>query len=125
MLIKIYKKEYSQVFEGKDKGWKEKFDYKNLKNLDYQPNQPQQPDHSQQPDQPQQPDQKLPTRIGSEHRFNKLKKRILSVKNNDLKTSTGDIRYNFNGIKKLIEKITNNKIAKGYAIKKSKELLLM
>ena len=30
-LINIYKKEYDQVFESKDKGWKQKHDYKNLK----------------------------------------------------------------------------------------------
>ena len=36
-LINIYKKEFSQFFESKDKGWKQKYDYKNLNNLEYQP----------------------------------------------------------------------------------------
>ena len=35
-LISIYKKEYNQVFESKDKDWKQKYDYENLEDLDYQ-----------------------------------------------------------------------------------------
>ena len=48
VLIKIYKKENNQVFKSKDKHWKQKHNYKNLKDLNYQPVQIQ-------PDQPQQP----------------------------------------------------------------------
>ena len=50
-LIKIYKKKYGQIFKSKDKEWKLRHDYKNLKDLDYQPNQPQQSYQSQQSDQ--------------------------------------------------------------------------
>ena len=50
-LIKIYKKEYGQIFKSKDKEWKLKHDYKNLIDLDYQPNQPQQSYQLQQSDQ--------------------------------------------------------------------------
>ena len=35
-LTRIYKKEYNQVFKSKDKDWRQKYDYKNLKDLDYQ-----------------------------------------------------------------------------------------
>ena len=43
-LVIIYKKEYNQVFESKDKKSRLKFDNKNLKDLDHQPDQPQQSD---------------------------------------------------------------------------------
>ena len=43
-LIEIYKKEYGQAFKSKDKKWNLRHDYKNLKDLDYQPDQQQQPD---------------------------------------------------------------------------------
>ena len=53
-LVNIYKKEYDQVFNSKDKDWIQKHDYKNLKDLDYRRDQSQ-PDQSQrdqsQPDQ--------------------------------------------------------------------------
>ena len=34
--IDMYKKEYEHVFESKDKDWRKKHDYKNLKNFSYQ-----------------------------------------------------------------------------------------
>ena len=37
-LVSVYKKEYGQTFKHKDKEWRQKHDYKNLKQLDYQPN---------------------------------------------------------------------------------------
>ena len=109
-MINVNKKEYGQVFESKDKGWKLKHDYKNLKDLDYQP------------DQPQKPDQELSLWIESEDRFNELKNHILSVKDNALKTSTSDNHYNFNGMKKLIKDITNNKITIDDVINKVKKI---
>ena len=36
-LIRIYKKEYDQVFENKNKKWKLKYDHDKLKDLNYQP----------------------------------------------------------------------------------------
>ena len=39
-LIKIYKKKYDQTFKSKDKDSRLKHDYKNLKDLEYQPDQP-------------------------------------------------------------------------------------
>ena len=47
-LISIYKREYNQVFKSKDKDWRQKYDYKNLKDLDYQLDQLQ-PDESMLP----------------------------------------------------------------------------
>ena len=49
-LIDIYKKEYDQVFKSRDNDWNLKHDLKNLKNLDYQPDQLQQPHQPQQRD---------------------------------------------------------------------------
>ena len=43
-LIKIYKKECGQIFKSKDKDWRLKHNFKNLKDLGYQPDQPQQYD---------------------------------------------------------------------------------
>ena len=48
-LVSIYKKEYGQTLKNDDKDWRQKHDYKNLKDLDYQPDQLQ-PDELQ-PDQ--------------------------------------------------------------------------
>ena len=53
-LIDIYEKEYDQVFESKDEDWRKKHDYKNLKDLDYQPDKK---DESKQPHQWQQSNQ--------------------------------------------------------------------
>ena len=54
-LIDVYKKKYVQIFKSKDNDWRLKHDYKNLKDLDYQPDQLQQPNQLRQPDQLQQP----------------------------------------------------------------------
>ena len=35
-LVDIYKKEYNHACESKDKDWRLKHDYKNLKDLNYQ-----------------------------------------------------------------------------------------
>ena len=35
--LKTIKKEYDQIFKSKDKEWRLKNNYKNLKDLDYQP----------------------------------------------------------------------------------------
>ena len=106
-LINIYKKEFSQFFESKDKGWKQKYDYKNLNNLEYQPDQSLQ---QQQPVQAKQLDRELPLWIEPGDRFHALGNRILNVTDNELKTSASDNRYNFNGMRKLIKDITDNKM---------------
>ena len=47
VLVRIYKKEYNQVFKSKDEEWRQKHYHKNLKDLDYQPDRPQQSDQPQ------------------------------------------------------------------------------
>ena len=51
-----------------------------------------------------------------------LKKRILSAKDDELKTSTNDYQYNYNGMKKLIKDITNNKSTKCDVINNVKKI---
>ena len=99
-LIDIYEKEYDQVFKSKDNDWRLKHDYKNLKDLDYQP---------QQLDQP---DQAPPLWILSNDKFNKLKYHILSVKNNRSRTSSDGDQYDFSYMKRLIKDIANNKFTR-------------
>ena len=71
------KKDYNQVFESKDSKWRLKFDYKNLKDSDYQPDQPQQPDKL-----------KLLNWVKvSKERFNEILNIVTETKNNKLKTS--------------------------------------
>ena len=41
---------YSQAFESKDEDWRQKYDYKNLKDLDYKLHKSKQPDQSKEPD---------------------------------------------------------------------------
>ena len=36
-LVSTYKKEYNQAFKSKDKDWRQRYDYNNPKDLDYQP----------------------------------------------------------------------------------------
>ena len=64
-------------------------DYKNLKDLDYQPDQQQQPDQPQQSNQPQQSDKlKLPKWVKvSKERFNEILSIFTEPKSNKLKTS--------------------------------------
>ena len=48
-LFSIYNKEYSQVLESKEENWRQKHDYKNLKDLDSKPDQADQPRQLDQP----------------------------------------------------------------------------
>ena len=58
-----------------------------------------------QSDQSKQSDQPLPLWIQSEDKFNKLKNRILIIKDNELKTTAGDDIYNFGSMKILKMKL--------------------
>ena len=84
-----------------------------MKDLDYQPGQL------------QQPDEELPLCIEPKDRFNELKSRLLSVKDNKLKTSESDNQYYFKGMKNLIKDITNNKIDENMRLTRSKKMVLM
>ena len=78
------KKVYNQFFESKDKKWRLKHDYKNLKDVGYQ----RQPNKPQQLDDPDQPDQEFSPLIQQKGKFNELKDYILIVKDNELKNDT-------------------------------------
>ena len=83
-LIDIYKKEYYQVFESKDEDWRERHDYKNLKDLEYQADKTDEEEKDE-------TDQELPAWIKSKDEFNELKNYILSIEDNLLKTGTKNI----------------------------------
>ena len=107
MLIKIYRKEYNQVFKSKDEDWRQKHDYKNLKDLNYQPDQIQ-------PSQPQQPDQsRLPTWVkATKNRFNEMQSIITEAKNSGLVTTISKKRITLSDAEKLFEGIISGKINK-------------
>ena len=64
---------YGQAFESKDEDWRQKYDYKNLKDLGYKLHKSKQPDKSKEPDELKQPDHKLPPWIKSKNKLNELK----------------------------------------------------
>ena len=106
VLVRIYKKEYNQVFQSKDEDWRQKHDYKNLKDLDYQPDQP------QQSDQPQPPHKlKLPKWVKvTESRFDEIQSIATEAKNNKLKASVGKKVVMVNSMEELIKDIASRKI---------------
>ena len=118
MLIKIYKKENNQVFKSKDKHWRQKHDYKNLKDLNYQPNEIQ-------PDQPQQPDQSiLPTWVkATKSRFNEMQSIITEAKKSGLVTITNIKRITLSDAEKLFEGIISEKINKNEATKMYNDII--
>ena len=118
-MVNKYKKEYDWVFKSKDEDWRLKHNYKKLKDLDYQPDQPQQHDQSQQPD------LTLPLRIESEDEFNRIKNNILDIKDSRLKTNSGDNQYDLNYMKRLTKNIAGNKITKVDAINEVKKIVLI
>ena len=59
-LVFIYEEEYDQALKSKDQVRRQRYIYKNLMDLNYQPDQWQQSDQLQQPNQSQQPDQSVP-----------------------------------------------------------------
>ena len=75
-LIRIYKKEYDQVFENKNKKWRLKNDHDNLKDLNYQPDQ-------------SQPDQIVLRKLVkvSKERSNEILDTVTEAKKNKLNTT--------------------------------------
>ena len=104
-LIGVYKKEYDSVFKSKDNDWRLKPDYKNLKDLDYQP---------QQPDQPQQSDQlMLPTWVKvTKSRLNEIQSIITEAKESGLSTKMDNKKITLDNAEKLVEGIVSGKINK-------------
>ena len=107
-LVNIYKKEYDQVFNSKDKDWIQKHDYKNLKDLDYRRDQSQ-PDQSQR-DQSQPDQQVLPKWVKvTKNRFNEIWSIVTEVKKNKLKTSLDGKEFTLDDAESLLEGIINRK----------------
>ena len=74
-IYKKTKKTYDRAFESKNKNWRQKHNHKNLKDLDYQP------DQLQQSDQLKQPDESIPQLIKiTKSRFNTIQSMITNVK---------------------------------------------
>ena len=92
-LVSIYKKEYCQTFKNEDK-----HDYKNLKDLDYQPDQ-------------LQPDELvLPKWVKvAKNRFDEIQSIVTEAKNNRLKTSVGKNIITVNSIEELIKDVASKK----------------
>ena len=74
-LVSIYKKEHGQTIKNDEKDWRQKHDYKNLKDLDYQPDE-------------LQPDQLvLEMSKVTKNRFDEIQSIVTEGKSNRLKTS--------------------------------------
>ena len=92
-LIDNYKKEYNQAFKGKDQDRTLKYDYKNLKDLDYQLDQPQQ----------------------TKNRFNEIQSKITEAKGNGLSTKINNKKITMNNEEKLVKYIVSGIINKNEA----------
>ena len=120
-LVFIYEEEYDQALKSKDQVRRQRYIYKNLMDLNYQPDQWQQSDQLQQPNQSQQPDQSVPPLVQSEQKFNSTKDKITSTKDNELKTKIDNKQYSFNTKKELIKEIASNEIGNVDVINKLKK----
>ena len=92
-LIDNYKKEYNQAFKRKDQDRTLKYDYKNLKDLDYQLDQPQQ----------------------TKNRFNEIQSKITEAKDNGLSTKINNKKITMNNEEKLVKDIVSGIINKNEA----------
>ena len=92
-LVDIYKKEYDLTFENKDKNWRLKHNYKNLKDLHYQS------------EQMQQSDQLVVSKwvITVQSRFNKIQRMVTEGKTNGLKTKVGDKVLELNNAQRVLK----------------------
>ena len=99
-LVRDYKKEYIQIFKSKDKEWRLKHDYKNLKDLDYQPDK-------------LQPGQSISaTKMGKSdrNRFDEIQSIVIEAKRNKLKTSADGKEFKLNNAESLLKDISSAKI---------------
>ena len=92
-LIDNYKKEYNQAFKRKDQDRTLKYDYKNLKDLDYQLDQPQQ----------------------TKNRFNEIQSKITEAKGDGLSTKINNKKITMNNEEKLVKYIVSGIINKNEA----------
>ena len=74
-LISIYKKEYNQVFESKDKDWRQKYDHKNMKDLEYQADKAEKADETDDTDESDEEDEAIPEWVEvSKNAFDAIKR---------------------------------------------------
>ena len=99
-LVSIYEKEDNQVFKSKVKNWRLKFVYKNLKGLDYQPDQSQQSDKL-----------KLPKWVKvSKGISNEILSLVTEAKNNKLKTRVDKKEFTLDNAESLLKGLVSGKI---------------
>ena len=110
--IDIYRKEYEQVFETKDEGWKKKHDYKHLKDFGYQADKVNKADVTEKEDEDE-TDQELPPWIKvTESRFNKIRDVITRANEIKLMTRLGKRNITLKNVEKLLKNVISGKINK-------------
>ena len=101
----MYKKEYEQVFENKDENWREKHDYKNMKDFSYQVDKVNKADVTEKKDEDE-TDQELPPWI-------KVPKNVITRPNESkLMTRLEKRNITLENAEKLLEGIISEKINK-------------
>ena len=110
-MVNIYKEEYDWAYGIKNEACRQKYDYKKLKDLNYQP------------DQPQQPDQSIPPWVKVlKNRFNAIESIITKDKKSGLKTRIDKKEFKVNDMEKLIKDVPSNKITLEEVIAKYKSI---
>ena len=110
-LINMYKKDYEKVFENTDEDWREKHDYKHLKDFGYQADVTEKKDEDK-------TDQELPTWIKvTKIRFNEIKDVITRANESKLTTRLGKRNITLKDEEKLLEDVISGKIIKKKAKK--------
>ena len=124
-LVNVYETEYNQVFESKDKYWRKKPDYKNLKNLEYQVDKVDKVDVTEKgkKEKVNETDQKLPPWVMA--RFEEAKDVITEGNESGLVTKIEKRKITLSGTKELVEGIIGGKIGKDEARKIITILLMM
>ena len=110
-MVNIYKEEYDWAYGIKNEACRQKYDYKKLKDLNYQPDQPQQPDQS-----------KPPWAKVLKSRFNAIESIITKDKKSGLKTRIDKKEFKVNDMEKLIKDVPSNKITLEEVIAKYKSI---
>ena len=99
--IDMYKKEYEQIFENKDKNWRKKHDYENLKDFSYQVDEVNKADATEKEEET---DQELPPwKKVSKSRFNEIKDVITKANESKLMTRLKGRNLTLKNAEKLLE----------------------
>ena len=110
--IDMYKKEYEQVFENKDKNWRKKDDYKYLKDFSYQVDEVNKADVTEKEDEDETDQELRPWIKVPKSRFNEIKHVITRANESKLVTRLGKRNMTLKNAEKLIEGIISGKINK-------------